>query len=201
MRRKISTACLLLASVAMPGIGQAMTTIDFNDLAVGEYLPGDMLFDDGTLQVSIAVGSSGNPRNGGTIINGIVNGGFQLNYLSSVTEDTTDNDGRVDLFFSIPIVGLVTLDASYVNTGANDFRVVDLDMDPVLVLHNETDGPNTKFISFMITTPTQTLRFRDSDVASVAIDNLSVTLVPIPAAVWLFGSALGLLGWIRRRTS
>jgi hypothetical protein len=23
--------------------------------------------------------------------------------------------------------------------------------------------------------------------------------VPIPAAVWLFGSALGLLGWIRRR--
>jgi hypothetical protein len=26
------------------------------------------------------------------------------------------------------------------------------------------------------------------------------TVVPVPAAVWLFGSALGLLGWIRRRT-
>jgi hypothetical protein len=25
--------------------------------------------------------------------------------------------------------------------------------------------------------------------------------VPVPAAVWLFGSALGLLGWIRRRTT
>ena len=25
------------------------------------------------------------------------------------------------------------------------------------------------------------------------------TVVPVPAAVWLFGSALGLLGWIRRR--
>jgi hypothetical protein len=29
----------------------------------------------------------------------------------------------------------------------------------------------------------------------------SATLVPIPAAVWLFGSALGLLGWKRRKTA
>lgn len=28
---------------------------------------------------------------------------------------------------------------------------------------------------------------------------MEVQVVPIPAAVWLFGSALGLLGWIRRR--
>jgi hypothetical protein len=25
------------------------------------------------------------------------------------------------------------------------------------------------------------------------------TVIPVPAAVWLFGSALGLLGWVRRR--
>ena len=28
---------------------------------------------------------------------------------------------------------------------------------------------------------------------------IAVTTVPVPAAVWLFGSALGLLGWTRRR--
>jgi len=28
----------------------------------------------------------------------------------------------------------------------------------------------------------------------------TVQVVPIPAAAWLFGSALGLLGWMRRRT-
>jgi hypothetical protein len=34
------------------------------------------------------------------------------------------------------------------------------------------------------------------------IDNVSIEtqVVPVPAAVWLFGSALGLLGWIRRRS-
>jgi hypothetical protein len=34
---------------------------------------------------------------------------------------------------------------------------------------------------------------------SFGIDNVSVNVVPIPAAVWLFGSALGLLGWRRRK--
>ncbi len=28
--------------------------------------------------------------------------------------------------------------------------------------------------------------------------NITGTVVPVPAAVWLFGSALGLLGWLRR---
>ena len=34
---------------------------------------------------------------------------------------------------------------------------------------------------------------------SVEIDNVNVSAVPIPAAVWLFGSALAGLGWLRRK--
>jgi hypothetical protein len=44
----------------------------------------------------------------------------------------------------------------------------------------------------------------DSDAFNLfALDNVAVvsTVVPLPAAVWLFGSALGLLGWVRRKTT
>lgn len=35
--------------------------------------------------------------------------------------------------------------------------------------------------------------------AGVRLDNFSATVVPLPAAAWLFGSALAGLGWMRRR--
>lgn len=35
--------------------------------------------------------------------------------------------------------------------------------------------------------------------SGLVLSSYSLTVVPIPAAVWLFGSALGLLGWMRRR--
>jgi len=42
--------------------------------------------------------------------------------------------------------------------------------------------------------------FATNRLGATAIDNVRVaTAVPIPAAVWLFGSGLGLLGWFRRR--
>ena len=42
-----------------------------------------------------------------------------------------------------------------------------------------------------------------SDTASTAymVEGSIVEAVPVPAAVWLFGSALGMLGWVRRRAT
>ncbi|MDB4308248.1 VPLPA-CTERM sorting domain-containing protein [Gammaproteobacteria bacterium] len=38
-----------------------------------------------------------------------------------------------------------------------------------------------------------------SGFTGVEIDNVNVSAVPVPAAVWLFGSALAGLGWLRRK--
>jgi hypothetical protein len=40
---------------------------------------------------------------------------------------------------------------------------------------------------------------RPADINTFA--TFSVSAVPVPAAVWLFGSALGLLGWMRRKAT
>lgn len=41
--------------------------------------------------------------------------------------------------------------------------------------------------------------FPVSGTSSLSLDNFNATVVPIPGAVWLFASALGLMGWRSRR--
>lgn len=47
------------------------------------------------------------------------------------------------------------------------------------------------------------LDLADAGGGSLTADTVSTTVnvVPVPAAAWLFGSALGLLGWMKRRTA
>jgi hypothetical protein len=51
----------------------------------------------------------------------------------------------------------------------------------------------------------QSLEFSTSDLQGtglgIKLDSINVSTVPIPAAVWLFGSALAGLGWFRRKTA
>ncbi len=57
---------------------------------------------------------------------------------------------------------------------------------------------------FTATSETQNLSFQAvspnvGDRIGVALDGVSISAVPVPGAVWLFGSALGLLAWMRRK--
>jgi len=41
----------------------------------------------------------------------------------------------------------------------------------------------------------------DANDPEIVLASVSANIVPVPSAVWLFGSALGLLGWIRRKAA
>jgi hypothetical protein len=68
------------------------------------------------------------------------------------------------------------------------------------VFPNEITG---QFIGFSIDTPFTQVTIATETSLSYTLDTLAFgeasALVPIPAAVWLFGSGLGFLGWMRRR--
>jgi hypothetical protein len=42
-------------------------------------------------------------------------------------------------------------------------------------------------------------QFSDYKINKFRTNGLAITTVPVPAAAWLFGSALGFLAWLRRR--
>jgi hypothetical protein len=57
-------------------------------------------------------------------------------------------------------------------------------------------------LGFLFSNGLQIIDFKVNDgLSGWAVRSGDVGVVPIPAAVWLFGSALGLLGWMRRRTA
>jgi len=43
--------------------------------------------------------------------------------------------------------------------------------------------------------------FSDAGTFTLTALTDGISVVPVPAAVWLFGSALGMLGWMRRRAA
>jgi len=74
-----------------------------------------------------------------------------------------------------------------------------------LVLLDTTSLPATlglndfEYKIFSVTLGTDTEQFGDTMRWTGSVDSVAITAVPIPAAVWLFGSALAGLGWLRRK--
>ncbi len=68
-----------------------------------------------------------------------------------------------------------------------------------LVAPSWPSGWNIGEIKYNIILRTQDNTAPQEELAWAIANITSITVVPIPAAVWLFGSALGLLGWMRRK--
>jgi len=187
-------AVLFLSFTA--SVAQAVV-IDFEEFSVGDSAPSafDPLVSKGfniwsaetpaPTPMSIITGTNGTNALGGSI-SGPGQDGFGYKVSISIElqngaafavhgfdlESSTDPDGFVTIRGYLAAGGIADLSDP---VGTGDWLLLDR-------IEFETEG-NQWGPGF----------------ASLELDNFTATVVPVPAAVWLFGSALVGLGWVRRR--
>ena len=127
-------------------------------------------------------------------------GTYKLNAYFS--DDGIFERGDVFLRGKIEQLGISTKKIDLMSATLTSANIVD---DPYLLGFNTTD---------IWCAPELMLNCTESESVYVALskafsgeigrnfmaNGIAVTTVPVPAAVWLFGSSLGLLGWVRRRS-
>lgn len=128
-----------------------------------------------------------------------------------------------------PVSGTISWDANSTTSPINSFISVNMtidghtyglpelawqDLDGRFVIGGVNFGPDARksgtndfsiYYDSLALVPTgfnYTSANRQSDSWGTAnFSQFSITAVPVPTAVWLFGSALGLMGWMRRKAS
>ena len=169
----ISTACLLLTTAA---IAATVRTNDLGDvIAVDNLDVGGTLYNV-TFNRDTSLGNYGDPPV------------FTFNGETAVLEAVDALNGALNGEDPIPVWVAETEN----DRASRVFRVgFGLDSEDGFVRFASVDSVGMTGWDFS--------RFNDvgDDDAPLFWGNFQV--VPVPAALWLFGSALGLLGWIRRR--
>ena len=200
MNRLVVITLVAIAGFLSAGAQAAPVTIDFEEFNIGDG--GGSVFDTPTITSqgyeltgsggpdgpysSTEVISSGTKAYGGTLggfgqdgfglgvdvtFEKADGGAFAIHTLDLIM--TTDPDGWTEIRGTLAGGGLTFLSGVAVGTG---------------------DWLNLESVTFKA--EGNGFGFGGGE---VVVDNISVSAVPVPAAVWLFGSALAGLGWFRRR--
>jgi hypothetical protein len=194
--RKIMFTALMVAG----GISQAgAVTIDFDD-DNPTYFGLETYQEDGFTLTS-------NVPDGTLIdVNNVVRG--NLGIFSGGTDSQSLFWGENGANSTISIVAdsglrfsIASLDASSLYNTAGDLTLTGTKAGGGTV--SQTLTLNSDLTSYNVTglglVTNLVLSFDGSvDAAPYDVDNISLNAVPVPAAVWLFASALGMLGWLRR---
>jgi hypothetical protein len=188
--RILSVFVLLIAALT----ANAATIIDFDSVSIGSY---DPLIVDGFRFEPLAgfwdqqvVQES--PGDNALFMS--VSGNFEFGSAGPIAIMMTAVDGNPFAFYGADFVGEAFVGDVFSDITGNVFGGGGA-LGPI----GTGDWLNLEAVFFDVSStaccgqPFETL--------SMTIDNVNANVVPIPAAVWLFGSGLGLLGWFRRRVS
>lgn len=180
---------VVLLLVLQPAGSRAAIMIDFDDLSPGVLSSGDVLKTVGGFTATVGPGQIG------SVVNGGIGAPFSGNHISSVGGA---NNGRVDISFNTPITA-ISFDANYPSNVGHDFQVRAFIGGAWQDVIQVDDGPNTRsFVNVILPGLATALRFRDQDLKSVNIDNLSLSAVPEPTA-FVIWSALSVTALALRR--
>jgi hypothetical protein len=186
--RLLITSIFLLASVTAHS---ASVTIDFEELApTGSYptIPGPIISQDFSFSTE-----------DGFLITQLGGDPSQRLYYCPTCTLTMDNASGDDFrltsldFFAggVDAGESITLTGYYAGGGTITTALINSGPTQTYLFGAEWDG-----LEQIVISAPDTLGFGTS------VDNIVINgapIVPIPAAVWLFGSGLGLLGWFRRK--
>ncbi len=186
--RILSVFVLLIVSLT----ANAATIIDFDSVSIGSYDP--LIIDGfrfeplfGSWEQQVVQESLGD-----NALYMSVFGPFEFGSAGPIAIMMTAVDGNPFAFYGADFVGeAVVGDVSSSITG-NVFGGGGA-LGPI----GTGDWLNLEAVFFDVSSTT--LSGFPSETLSMTIDNVNASVVPIPAAVWLFGSALAGLGWFRRR--
>jgi hypothetical protein len=187
MRSIFGIAVLVLAG----NVHAAIVTLDFEDLALGTSpaISNGFIVDgfSGGLE-PVPAGFVDDRGAGNHAVFGVVGGGPEFGFTNLSLRATDDSPFALYQFDfgGTGTAGLYTV-TGHTTSGA-DITWFTGDPSPF----GSGDWLSLEFVSFYGIDP---VGFG----GALWVDNIQVQAVPVPAAVWLFGSGLGLLGWIRRR--
>ncbi len=200
---RLVAALLLLAAGTMPA---AAVTIDFEEFSVGDgpaplddfgfdwFLSNGYEFGGGAAPgctqfgcpLEILIGDSGSNSLGGGIG---WSGQDGFGALTTITMRQADGGAfaihSLDLFMDTDNQGTMEIRGILAGGGTTFLLGV-----PV----GTGDWLNLESVTFRAEGNNTGLGF-----SAVEVDNIVISAVPVPAAVWLFGSALAGLGWIKRK--
>ncbi len=141
----------------------------------------------------------------GSPANGVLDGTFEsngLDYTDFNLTYTPDNDPTATILFNATTITLIeSIPVSGVSIEAINPARQGCDFCTLLFIFSEPLHAGGTGVAGIITGDLY-LETRPTPASTRALSNqIVVQIIPVPAAVYLFGSALGLLGWLRRRSA